>query len=667
MTNGSPHVLVVDDDRKLVGLLERSLRFEGFDVTCAHSGEAALAALREREPDLVLLDIGMPERDGIAVLQETRQVSDVAVVMLTARDEVRDKVDALDLGADDYVAKPFDIDELVARIRAVLRRRGRPALDRLSYADVRLDLGRREADRDGRALALTATEFDVLAHLLRYPRQVHTRAGLAPGGMGVRQHLRQQRRRRTPRAPAPQARRPAADPHGSRGRFHPARPAVNRLRRLRRPDLSIRVKLAVFFTVAVALILAGAGVVTYQLLRHSLLTEIERDVATRAHTFSAGHPGPPYDLDTFAAPDVFIQVQAGDGTVSARSANLARRSLPLPAAARTGQVAEVRLSGRPLMLAAAPLAGGGYVVVARSPVSTYRALATLQRLLTAVVAAAMLLTAAASWGYARAALRPIDRVVDAARTVRDSRDLTRRVTRTGPNDEVGRLADTFNAMLAELETAHHALDDSNQQLRRFLADCSHELRGPARPHPHDGLGVTTASGHRDVDRAAGMNRPARTRPPPSCPAARSPRFAGYDGQGGRILAGGVYRRCGCTDSATGRRSGRGCPRLVDPAHASWYFAVQIPTTGGRRRRLRRGGFSGSRQAIVARDVKEPSVGCLRCEGGGSGVDGGAVVAALAVHSAASSAPESVQPIATRRLLPAAAATIESATAVITVR
>jgi len=116
---------------------------------------------------------------------------------------------------------------------------------------------------------------------------------------------------------------------------------------------SIRVKLAVFFAVAVALILAGAGVVTYQLLRHSLLAEIERDVAMRAHTFSASHPGPPYDLDTFAAPDVFIQVQTGDGTVSARSANLAGRSLPLPDSARRGQVAEVRLSSRPLMLAAA--------------------------------------------------------------------------------------------------------------------------------------------------------------------------------------------------------------------------------------------------------------------------------------------------------------------------
>ena len=99
MPNGSPRVLVVDDDVKLVGLLERRLRFEGFDVTCAHTADAALAVLREREPDLVVLDIGMPERGGIGVLRETRRVSDVGVVMLTARDEVRDKVAALDLGS----------------------------------------------------------------------------------------------------------------------------------------------------------------------------------------------------------------------------------------------------------------------------------------------------------------------------------------------------------------------------------------------------------------------------------------------------------------------------------------------------------------------------------------------------------------------------------------
>src|SRR5262245_49235884 len=129
-------VLVVDDDRLLVPMLVRGLRYEGFAVDCADNGSAAIAAVHTRAPDVVLLEIGMPDPDGFAVLRELRRRCDVPVLMLTARDEVRAKVDALDLGADDYVVKPFAFDELVARIRAVLRRRAVDVLDRIAYDDV---------------------------------------------------------------------------------------------------------------------------------------------------------------------------------------------------------------------------------------------------------------------------------------------------------------------------------------------------------------------------------------------------------------------------------------------------------------------------------------------------------------------------------------------------
>lgn len=172
---GVPRLLVVDDDRKLVSLLERGLRYEGFDVTCAYSGDEAVTATDAAPPDLVLLDIGMPGRDGIDVLNAIRRRSDVPVVMLTARDEVSDRVGALDLGADDYVAKPFVFDELLARIRAVLRRRGTDALDRLSYADLVCDLGCRDVSRGSRRIELTVTEFDLLVCLLRNARRVLTR------------------------------------------------------------------------------------------------------------------------------------------------------------------------------------------------------------------------------------------------------------------------------------------------------------------------------------------------------------------------------------------------------------------------------------------------------------------------------------------------------------
>ncbi|MGI8718180.1 MAG: response regulator transcription factor [Lapillicoccus sp.] len=173
-----PRLLVVDDDRKLVPLLERGLRFEGFEVVCAYSGAEAVAVSRQAAPDLVLLDIGMPDLDGFDVLRELRRHSDVPVVMLTAKDEVSDKVGALDLGADDYAAKPFAFDELLARIRAVLRRRGAEALDCLSYDDLACDLGTREVTRARRRIELTVTEFDVLTCLVRNARRIQSREAL---------------------------------------------------------------------------------------------------------------------------------------------------------------------------------------------------------------------------------------------------------------------------------------------------------------------------------------------------------------------------------------------------------------------------------------------------------------------------------------------------------
>jgi DNA-binding response OmpR family regulator len=178
MSPAAPLVLIVDDDPKLVSLLERCLRYEGFEVGSALAGEQALSMVDTRLPDLVLLDISMPGRDGFDVLREMRRRHDVPVVMLTARDEVPDKVSALDLGADDYVAKPFAFDELIARIRAVLRRRGTDALDRLCFADLCCDLGARQVVRAGRPIELTTTEFDLLAYLIRHARRVQSREAL---------------------------------------------------------------------------------------------------------------------------------------------------------------------------------------------------------------------------------------------------------------------------------------------------------------------------------------------------------------------------------------------------------------------------------------------------------------------------------------------------------
>ncbi len=170
-----PRVLLVDDDRKLLSLLDRGFRYEGFDVRIATRGAQGLELARAERPDVVVLDIGMPDLNGFEVCRLLRAHLDVPVIMLTARDDVEDTVQALDLGADDYVSKPFAFNELIARVRAVLRRRPAGIPERLTFADITHDIVSREVTRGGRPVALTAREFDLLAHFLRHPRQVLTR------------------------------------------------------------------------------------------------------------------------------------------------------------------------------------------------------------------------------------------------------------------------------------------------------------------------------------------------------------------------------------------------------------------------------------------------------------------------------------------------------------
>ena len=167
-------VLLVDDDHKIISLLKRGLAYEGFEVYTAPDGEAGLIAAKKYQPHLVLLDITMPGVDGFEVCRRLRLLDDIAIIMLTARDDVADKVNALGLGADDYVPKPFSFDELVARIRAVLRRHT-GSQELLSYSDLELNQVTHEVHRNGKAMELTMREYDLLLMLMRHPRQVLTR------------------------------------------------------------------------------------------------------------------------------------------------------------------------------------------------------------------------------------------------------------------------------------------------------------------------------------------------------------------------------------------------------------------------------------------------------------------------------------------------------------
>ncbi|HEX5824940.1 MAG TPA: response regulator transcription factor [Candidatus Limnocylindrales bacterium] len=171
MTESEPLVLVVDDEPGIVDFVELGLRQEGYRVRSAGTVREGMLAIRREQPDLVILDVGLPDGDGFELLVGLRARTDVPVIMLTARGELDDRIRGLDLGADDYIAKPFHFAELLARVRAHLRRRS-PQQDVLIAADVRLDLRTREVGRGGRRLELTGREYELLELFLRHPGEV---------------------------------------------------------------------------------------------------------------------------------------------------------------------------------------------------------------------------------------------------------------------------------------------------------------------------------------------------------------------------------------------------------------------------------------------------------------------------------------------------------------
>ncbi len=174
----NPSVLIVEDEETIVEFLTMGLTYEGFTVTAVRNGNAALAAFQRVHPHLVLLDIMLPGIDGITLCRTIRARSEVPIIMLTARGELDDKVKGLDSGADDYLPKPFKFAELMARIRAVLRRHRVMTGSKLQAGDITLDHDTREVTDGGRQLALTPREFDLLECFLRHPRQVLTREAI---------------------------------------------------------------------------------------------------------------------------------------------------------------------------------------------------------------------------------------------------------------------------------------------------------------------------------------------------------------------------------------------------------------------------------------------------------------------------------------------------------
>ena len=432
-------VLIVDDDAGVRRMLARSLEAEGYAVALASDGGGALVEIERSPPDVILLDVSMPGLDGLGVARRLRGKGDaVPILLLTARDAVADRVAGLDAGADDYLVKPFATDELLARVRALLRR-GQTAGDLLSVGDVTLDLRMRSASRAGRDLALTPRECDLLELLLRNARSRRVaRSGAGPC-LG-RRRSDGQCRRSLRGLPAPEARRSSAHPDGARGGV--------RARAMRKPaSLRVRVALAAGAAIALATVLLGITAVALSEREQASSRDAAlRAGATQVAQLSASAPAlltAPGALEgRVGGRRLLVEVVDRRGRIVARSASLGggvlgtRAEIAGVIASGRAHYSDARLGTAPVRLYRAPLASvgtgpaaGGAVLVATGTEEDEHAAHRLRALVLLAAIAAAVLAVGIALLLTRRALRPLTDLSAAAGAIAETGDATRRLPR----------------------------------------------------------------------------------------------------------------------------------------------------------------------------------------------------------------------------------------------
>ena len=487
----SVRILIVEDEEKMAKALRTGLEADEFSVSVAHTGEDGFFLASTEPFDLVILDLMLPRRDGMEVLAALRQKNiSVPVLILTSKDTVKDRVRGLDAGADDYLVKPFAFSELLARIRALLRRGKSESGDKLRFADLELDAAGRTASRNGKELTLTAREFDLLEYLLRRQGTVVSREMLA-------RDVWQETERYTPLdnvidVHVAHLRKKLDEPFKNETSAYRAR---RRVRAARGNSVTalvpkrVRTRLTLWHVVmlagVLAVYLAGVSVLLFWQAGDILKRIAAEDLETLKgllYVADDGQVGVREDYhhhtDWKQVQERLLEILGPDGSILYRNERLGDRSLGGPPFAGEGEKGysgrTARMSdGTPVILISRKYDLQGRTILIRVGYGQDLIWNQLKQTLLVLLLASPLVLAGAAWaGYkiVGRALDPVSKMAHRAEQINSER-LNERLPVENPHDELGHLAGVFNAMLSRIE-------QSFEQLQRFTSDASHELRTP---------------------------------------------------------------------------------------------------------------------------------------------------------------------------------------------
>ena len=509
----SQRILVVDDEASISELISTSLRFVGFDVRTAANGAEALRVAEDFKPHAMVLDVMLPDLDGFEVCKKIRNEGvDTGVLFLTAKDGMEDKVKGLTLGGDDYMTKPFSLEELVARLRALLRRTGVDQIEiddeKMRFADLELDEATHEVRRAGELLDLSPTEFALLRYLIINADRVVSKAQILDhvwqydfrGDMGIVETYISYLRKKVDAFEPPLI-------HTVRGVGYRLRMPPKQSMRSRKlnndwANSSLRNRLTIGVLVLSAIGFVGAGVGSQALLRNYLIHQVDDQLlsvvaGTQERLDRAGiardADGDEENSARSVTPlnrvptsisvtvlDPFGNLVGGIGGDfnSNQITDYVKGLLPGQVAAYGSKPFTIEAPGADFRVATTVLPSSlGSVIVAQSLADFDKTTHQIAIVFLLIGGLVLLFIAFASRQVIKVGMRPLERIEETAEKIAAG-DLSARLDNYEPETEVGRLSTSLNIMLSRIEEAFDARMQSEDKLRRFVADASHELRTP---------------------------------------------------------------------------------------------------------------------------------------------------------------------------------------------